>query len=135
MYITRMDDNGNIIVPSEVITALGVKEKDSIVIKSVNNGEFAVGRIADSLSNEALSEEGFKLCKTTETLERFEFYTYLFEQYSRYRGTVVSEILEQLEEKHLSEVVYSMYEMYRSKANKSFFKDLDSILETGKSVW
>lgn len=135
MYITRMDDNGNIIVPSEVITALGVKENDSIVIKSVNNGEFAVGRIADRFSVDKLSEEGFKLCKTTETLERFEFYTYLFEQYSRYRGTVVSEILEQLEEKNLSEFVYSIYEMYRSKVNTNFHKDLDSMLEAGESAW
>ncbi len=135
MYITRMDDNGNIIVPREVITALGVKENDAVVIKSVNNCEFAVGRIADRFSIEALSEEGFKLCKTTETLERFEFYTYLFEQYSRYRGTVVSEILEQLEEKNLAEFVYSMYEMYCSKSNTDFHKDLDSLLETGRPVW
>ncbi len=40
-----------------------------------------------------------------------------------------------LDEKNLTDFVYSMYEMYHSEAIENAFSDLDSLINTGRTAW
>lgn len=51
------------------------------------------------------------------------------EQYAAYKGTTANKILAQLEEKNLTDFVYSMYERYHTEAIENAFDDLDRLLQ------
>lgn len=67
--------------------------------------------------------------------KEFEFFTYLIESYAGYKNTTAHEVLETLDEKDLTDFVYSMYEMYHSEAIENAFSDMDSLISTGKTAW
>ena len=53
---------------------------------------------------------------------------FLMEQYAAYKGTTANIILARLEEKKLTDFVYSMYERYHTEALQNAFDDLDRLL-------
>lgn len=57
--------------------------------------------------------------------KEMEFFSFLMEQYAAYKGTTANKILAQLEEKKLTDFVYSMYERYHTEAIENAFDDLD----------
>lgn len=63
------------------------------------------------------------------------FFTYLIESYAAYKDTTADKVLEILEEKELVDFVYDMYFIYHQEAIENAFKDLDSLIETGKPAW
>ena len=63
------------------------------------------------------------------------FFTYLIESYAAYKDTTADKVLEILEEKGLVDFVYDMYFIYHQEAIENAFKDLDSLIETGKPAW
>ena len=65
----------------------------------------------------------------------FRFFTCLLESYAAYKNTTAGAVLKTLDEKNLTDFVYSMYEMYHSEAIENAFMDLDSLIETGKPAW
>ncbi len=67
--------------------------------------------------------------------KEFRFFTYLIESYARYKHSTAGQILRTLDEKHLTEFVFKMYEMYHSEAIENAFADLDSLITTGKPAW
>lgn len=67
--------------------------------------------------------------------KEFEFFTYLLESYAGYKNTTAHEVLTMLDEKDLTDFVYSMYEMYHSEAIENAFFDMDSLISTGKTAW
>ena len=67
--------------------------------------------------------------------KEFRFFTYLLECYAQHKQTTAGEVLRTLEEKHLTEFVLQMYEMYHSEAIENAFVDLDSLIATGKPAW
>lgn len=67
--------------------------------------------------------------------KEFEFFAYLIESYADYKDTTAHEILKTLDEKNLTDFVYSMYEMYHSESIENAFLDMDSLISTGKTAW
>lgn len=67
--------------------------------------------------------------------KEFRFFTYLLESYAAYKGETADSILKQLDEKNLTDFVYKMYEIYHSESIENAYKDIDSLLETGKTAW
>ncbi|MDY6333156.1 MAG: DUF3791 domain-containing protein [Fibrobacter sp.] len=61
--------------------------------------------------------------------KEMEFFSFLMEQYAAYKGTTANKILAQLEEKKLTDFVYSMYERYHTEAIENAFEDLDRLLQ------
>ena len=60
--------------------------------------------------------------------KEMEFFSFLMEQYAAYKGTTSNKILARLEEKNLTDFVYSMYERYHTEALQNAFDDLDRLL-------
>ena len=66
--------------------------------------------------------------------KEMEFFSFLMEQYAAYKGTTANKILAQLEEKKLTDFVYSMYERYHTEALENAFDDIDRLLDA-KSLY
>ena len=61
--------------------------------------------------------------------KEMEFFSFLMEQYAAYKETTANKILAQLEEKKLTDFVYSMYERYHTEALENAFDDIDRLLQ------
>lgn len=67
--------------------------------------------------------------------KEFRFFTFLLESYAQYKGMSASEVLKILDEKNLTDFVYNMYEIYHVEAIENAYKDIDSLITTGKTAW
>ena len=67
--------------------------------------------------------------------KEFKFFAYLLECYAVHKDTTADKILETLDEKNLTQVVYDMYELYHSEAIENAFTDLDSLIKTAKPAY
>ena len=67
--------------------------------------------------------------------KEFVFFAYLLESYAAHKNVSASQILQTLDEKNLTDFVYSMYEIYHAEAIENAFMDLDSLIATGKPAW
>ena len=61
--------------------------------------------------------------------KEMEFFTFLMEQYARYKNTTADKVLHQLDELNLTDYVFNMYEMYHSEALENAFADIDKLIE------
>ena len=61
--------------------------------------------------------------------KEMEFFSFLMEQYAAYKGISANKILARLEEKSLTDFVFSMYERYHTEALQNAFDDLDRLLD------
>lgn len=61
--------------------------------------------------------------------KEMEFFTFLMEQYARYKNTTADKVLHQLDELKLTDYVFGMYEMYHSEAIENAFADIDKLIE------
>ena len=66
--------------------------------------------------------------------KEMEFFSFLMEQYAAYKGTTANKILAQLEEKNLTDFIFSMYERYHTEALENAFDDIDRLLDA-KSLY
>ena len=62
--------------------------------------------------------------------KEMEFFTFLMEQYARYKNTTADKILRQLDELKLTDYVFNMYEMYHSEALENAYADIDKLIES-----
>lgn len=67
--------------------------------------------------------------------KEFMFFTYLLESYAQYKNMETADVLRLLDEKGLTDFVYKMYEIYHSEAIENAYRDIDSLLENGKTAW
>ena len=67
-----------------------------------------------------------------ELSKEMDFFIFLLNHYAAYKNNSADKILNELDEKNLTDFVYSMYEMYHSEAIENTYKDIDSLLLTGK---
>ena len=67
--------------------------------------------------------------------KEFRFFTFLLESYARHKGISAYEVLKILDEKKLTDFVYNMYEIYHVEAIENAYKDMDSLIATGKTAW
>ena len=61
--------------------------------------------------------------------KEMDFFTFLMEQYARYKSTTADIILHKLDELNLTDYVYNMYEMYHSEAIENAFEDMDRLIK------
>ncbi len=61
--------------------------------------------------------------------KEMEFFTFLMEQYARYKNTTADKVLHQLDELNLTDYVFGMYEMYHSEAIENAFANIDKLIE------
>ena len=61
--------------------------------------------------------------------KEMEFFTFLMEQYARYKKTTADKVLHQLDELNLTDYVFNMYEMYHVEALENAFADIDKLIE------
>ena len=67
--------------------------------------------------------------------KEFTFFAYLIESYASYKWISAYEALKLLDDKDLTDFVYSMYEMYHMESLENAFLDIDSLITTGKTAW
>lgn len=67
--------------------------------------------------------------------KELRFFAYLLESYAAYKNISAAEVLRQLDEKNLTDFVYQMYEIYHVESLDNAYKDIDSLIETGKPAW
>lgn len=67
--------------------------------------------------------------------KEFIFFTYLIESYANYKDISAYDALKLLDDKKLTDFVYSMYEMYHTEAIENAFLDIDSLITTGETAW
>ena len=61
--------------------------------------------------------------------KEMEFFTFLMEQYARYKNTTADKVLRRLDELNLTDYVFNMYEMYHVEALENAFADIDKLIE------
>ena len=61
--------------------------------------------------------------------KEMEFFTFLMEQYARFKNTTADKILRQLDELKLTDYVFNMYEMYHTEALENAYTDIDKLIE------
>ena len=67
--------------------------------------------------------------------KEMEFFIYLLEQYAEYKNAKSGDIMGQWDEKKLTDFIFNQYELYHSESIENAFKDIDSLLLTGKTAW
>lgn len=60
------------------------------------------------------------------------FFIFLLQQYAAHRHITADQVLHDMDEKGLTNFIYSMYDRYHTEAIENAFADLDSLLATGK---
>ena len=64
-----------------------------------------------------------------------DFFIYLLEQYAAYKHTTGDKVLKEWSEHNLVQWIYDNYWGYHTEAIENAFKDIDSMLATGKPAW
>ena len=64
-----------------------------------------------------------------------DFFIYLLEQYAAYKHTTGDKVLQEWSEHNLVQWIYDNYWGYHTEAIENAFKDIDSMLATGKPAW
>lgn len=64
-----------------------------------------------------------------------DFFIYLIEKYAEYKNKTAPQVLKEWDEKHLTDFIYDMYEIYHVERLENAFKDIDTLIATGKCAW
>ena len=67
--------------------------------------------------------------------KEFCFFAYLLEAYAAHKNTSAGLVLNVLDKKGLTSFVYDMYEMYHTESIDNAFRDIDSLIATGRPAW
>ena len=59
--------------------------------------------------------------------EEMEFFIFLLEQYSKYKGEAADSIMKKWDESGLTDIIFNMYERYHSEALENAFSDIDKM--------
>lgn len=57
------------------------------------------------------------------------------ECYDAYKNKPTGEVLEVWDSLNISDFIFNMHEMYYSESIENAFKDIDSLIMTGKPAW
>lgn len=60
--------------------------------------------------------------------KEMEFYIYLLEKYSEYKGVSTTYVINKLSKLNLEELVYGMYEKYHTESIINAFDDIDNLI-------
>ena len=66
--------------------------------------------------------------------DEMSFFIYLLEQYAAYRNCKTGEILNEWDQKQLTQRIYDSYWGYHTECLQNAFADIDSLIKTGKSA-
>ena len=62
------------------------------------------------------------------------FFMYLTERYAEYKGTTAGEILAAWDALGITDIIYSLYELYHTEAIENAFVDIDSLIEEKRNT-
>ena len=60
------------------------------------------------------------------------FFMYLTERYAEYKGTTSGEILAAWDALGITDIIYSLYELYHTEAIENAFADIDRLSQDAK---
>lgn len=60
--------------------------------------------------------------------KEMEFFIYLIEKYSDYKGKGSDEVLKQLDDLKLTDFIFDMYEMYHQESIENAYNDIDKLI-------
>ena len=64
-----------------------------------------------------------------------DFFIFLLEQYAAHKHTTGDKIFEEWDKRKLIQWIYDNYWGYHTEALENAFKDIDSMMTTGKPAW
>ena len=64
--------------------------------------------------------------------KEMEFFIYLLEHYAEHKNTSADEVLKVWDRLHLTEFIYSMYEIYHIECLENAFDDIDKLISERK---
>lgn len=67
--------------------------------------------------------------------KEFLFFNYLLEMYATYKGKTADEILSLWDNKAITKDIYDSYFEYHQESIENAYKDIDSLLATGKHLY
>lgn len=67
--------------------------------------------------------------------EEMKFFMYLLEYYASYKNRKTREVLNEWENRGITQKIYDNYWNYHTEAIENAYMDIDSLIETGKSAW
>ena len=79
--------------------------------------------------NESYFPTQSKLCP------EMEFFIFLLEQYAAYKHTTGEKIFKEWSEHNLVQWIYDNYWGYHTESLENAFRDIDSMMTTGKPLW
>ena len=70
-----------------------------------------------------------------ELSDEFKFFIFLLEQYAEYKKMTANDVINEWEKHGIIEKIFDNYWMYHTEHIGNAFKDIDSLLATGKYAW
>ena len=67
--------------------------------------------------------------------KEMQFFIFLLEQYANDKDMLTGEVLKSWDDHQLTQRIYDNYWSYHTEAIENAFRDIDSMLATGKSAW
>ncbi len=67
--------------------------------------------------------------------KEFLFFNYLLEMYATYKGKATNEILALWDKKNITKDIFDSYFIYHQESIENAYKDIDSLLLTGKHLY
>ena len=70
-----------------------------------------------------------------ELSEEFEYFTYLIECYAERKNMTAWNVLQEWEKHDIVAKIFKNYWIYHTESMENAFRDIDSLLATGKYAW
>ena len=67
--------------------------------------------------------------------EEMVFFLFLIERYAVSSKRSTGEVLQEWDERGITQEIYDNYEMYHQERLENAFEDINSLLESGKHAW
>ncbi len=64
-----------------------------------------------------------------------EFFIFLLENYSSYKKRSAGDVLRDWDEKEITQKIFDSYFIYHQEALQNAYRDIDTLMETGKHLY
>lgn len=67
--------------------------------------------------------------------DEMRFFILLLENYACAKNRPTAEVLQEWDDRNITDEIYSMYETYHTERIENAYDDIDSLVKTGKHLW
>lgn len=67
--------------------------------------------------------------------DEMKYFVYLLEFYAAYKNKKTGDVIREWDSHGITEKIYDNYELYHIEAMENAYRDIDSLLSTGKPAW